>query len=102
MSSVGLLSQLDVLQLDPVPSFLSLFVPASTQRQAPHAPPSQGVSCGENISAPSALGISPHTPQQDPCVCSWSGRAEGGVGRAVNHLCFLLISRAARDQFASS
>lgn len=28
--------------------------------------------------------------------------AEGSVGRAVNHLCFLLISRADRDQAASS
>lgn len=72
-------------------------------RQAPHTPPSWGGSHGESLSAPFALGMSP-SPRRTHASArrSWSGRAEEGVGRAVNHLCFLLISRAARDQPASS
>lgn len=66
-------------------------------------PPLQGVSHGESFSAPSALGISP--PPVGPMHLPggrWGGRAEGDVGRAVNHLCFPLISRATTDQSAAS
>lgn len=99
MSSVGLLSQLqlDVLQLDPVLTFPRPFLCSEAGRH-----PTHHLRRGESLSAPSVLGISPPGRTHASSWRSWSGRAEGGVGRAVNHLCFLMISRAARDQSAAS